>query len=206
MVLHSSRSGRATDQDGTPWTDDDELNVTVGHLTNPKSKASAHVVIGHDSVVELVDPDYEAWHAGHIDPALNFNKTWLGLELTQAKDGQPYTDFQYEESARLCREWSQKYGFRAFVWKPATVLVDVRDGGITGHEDTTQGDRQGNSDPGGSFLWVSRFEPLLVGVPAFNLTAERDALWQAAERFGKAGYHWHEVGIKAITAIGKGER
>ena len=39
----------------------------------------------------------------------------------------------------------------------------------------------------------------------FDLTAERDAIWATAARWERAGYPWHAAGLRAVTALGKGE-
>lgn len=65
------------------------IHYTAGHdslewLTNPKSKASAHFLIGRKGkITQLVDTDHVAWHAGKSEywGRKSVNKFSIGIEL-----------------------------------------------------------------------------------------------------------------------------
>ena len=63
------------------------LEGAVSWLTNPQSKASAHIVIGRDGkVAQLVPFDTIAWHAGlsQWEGRVDLNKYSIGIELDNA--------------------------------------------------------------------------------------------------------------------------
>jgi N-acetylmuramoyl-L-alanine amidase len=63
------------------------LDSSVTSLCDPKSKASAHVVVGRDGkVVQLVPFDTIAWHAGasSLGNRTGLNKFSVGIEIDNA--------------------------------------------------------------------------------------------------------------------------
>ncbi len=137
IVLHSTR-GSAPDLIR-------EFTATLRWFADPRSQASAHVVIAHDgTLAEVVDPDLVAWHAGWL------NAEWLGVELVQPRPGDPISDEQYRSLAWWCREMARRYGFGL----SRETLVE--------HKDTPQGRAAGKSDIGPPFS-VERLLELLWG-------------------------------------------
>ena len=62
---------------------------SINWLTNPASRASAHLVIGRDgSVVQLVEFNRKAWHAGYSrwEDKTRFNNLSIGIELDNYGD------------------------------------------------------------------------------------------------------------------------
>lgn len=73
---------------------------SVNTLCNPKTKASAHLVIGRDnSITQLVSFDTIAWHAGRSSykGRVGFNKYSIGIEIDNAgrleKSGDKYVSW-----------------------------------------------------------------------------------------------------------------
>ncbi len=107
---------------------------------------SSHLLIERDgAVVQFVDFDRRAWHAGAslFDGRDNCNDFSIGIEL-EGTDTQPYTDLQYEALAKVTAALQQAY--------PA--LTAER---ITGHSDIAPGRK---TDPGPAFDWP-RYRGLL---------------------------------------------
>ncbi len=73
---------------------------------NSAAQVSAHVVIGADGrLAEVVNHDQQAWH----DPSTN--ATHLGVELTQPRYGDPFSDGHINTLAWWLRQMSGRYGF-----------------------------------------------------------------------------------------------
>ncbi len=69
------------------YTAGSSANSAVKHLCDPRSKASAHLVVGRDgSVAQLVPFDTIAWHAGRstYGGRVGFNKYAIGIEIDNA--------------------------------------------------------------------------------------------------------------------------
>jgi hypothetical protein len=69
-------------------------------FSQPASKVSSHYVVGQDgTIVQCVDDQYTAWHAG-VSAFLgrsNVNGFSVGIEMCNVGDGvDPYTDAQYQ--------------------------------------------------------------------------------------------------------------
>ncbi len=127
-IIHSTRSGR--------FTREAEYQKTINYMLLPGT-VSSHRVIGMlpGQHAQVVPDDYEAWHAQED------NKHYLSIEFAQPNIGDAFTDWQYEEGAKVCALWAKKYGF-----KPERFYFQ-------GHEETAQGKRNGKSDPGPMFDW-----------------------------------------------------
>lgn len=100
---------------------------------------SAHLLIERTgAVVQFVDFDRRAWHAGAslFDGRDNCNDFSIGIEM-EGTDTQPYTDQQYTVLASVTAALQQAY--------PA--LTAER---ITGHSDIAPGRK---TDPGPAFDW-----------------------------------------------------
>jgi N-acetyl-anhydromuramoyl-L-alanine amidase len=111
----------------------------IAHL-----RVSAHFFVRRDGeVVQFVDPDKRAWHAGTScwrgrDRCNDFS---IGIEL-EGCDTLPFEAVQYERLAVLIRELGARY--------PITAVV--------GHSDIAPGRK---TDPGPCFEW-GRLRGLLV--------------------------------------------
>lgn len=134
---------------GGPWVDD----LFHGRL-DPEAhpyfreieglRVSSHYFIRRDGeVVEYVDPDKRAWHAGTScwNGRERCNDFSVGIELEGADDV-PFAEPQYEALAALTRELQRRYG-----------PLDV-----AGHSDIAPGRK---TDPGPWFDW-ERFRGLIL--------------------------------------------
>jgi len=86
---------------------------TVGLFLDPKTKVSAHFVVGKDGrVVQMVPVEKRAWHAGTsvFDGVNRVNDFSVGVEIVNLNDGKdPFTSAQYEAVAGLIRFIRSKY-------------------------------------------------------------------------------------------------
>ena len=99
-------------------------------------RVSAHYLIRRDgSLVEYVDPDKRAWHAGVSSwkGASHCNDFSIGVELEGADDV-PFTEHQYTTLATLTKKLVARYG-----------SLD-----LAGHSDIAPGRK---TDPGPWFDW-----------------------------------------------------
>ena len=98
VVIHSTRGNTSSHYE--------EYAATLAWFSNPASQVSAHRVIGYDGGGAIcVDDDLIAWHA------TDHNTRWLGVELTQPRITDPFSEAQYESLAALLKEWASAYGF-----------------------------------------------------------------------------------------------
>ena len=107
-------------------------------------RVSSHYLIRRDgTVVEYVDPDLRAWHAGASSwkGRERCNDYSIGVELEGADDV-PFAEPQYEALAALARDLQRRYG-----------PLDV-----AGHSDIAPGRK---TDPGPWFDW-ERFRALIL--------------------------------------------
>lgn len=157
VVVHATRGG------GRP---ENEFSSTIAWFSNPDAGVSAHLVVGYtpfDEVARCVHDDDVAWHARTA------NATHLGIEICQAKIGDPFTPFQYEAAAEAVRLWAAKYAF------PVRRVKTITQPGLVGHEDTEPGKQDGKTDPGPLFDW-DRFIKLAGGAPVPTTPTEVNAL------------------------------
>ena len=134
---------------------------TVRTLRDPAREASAHFVVSHDGeIVELVDPDEVAWHAGNRA----VNETSIGIE----HEGFSYvrgsiTEAELESSARLVAWLAGRYG----------IPIDRQH--IIGHDQVPDpyhpglfGGADHHTDPGPYWPWERYLElvRLYAGQPA----------------------------------------
>jgi len=151
------------------FTAGESAQASVDWLCNPKSKASAHLVIGRDgSITQLVPFDRIAWHAGKsaYQERVGFNKYAIGIEIDNAgrlrKSGSQYTAWfgkaypEEEVVEAVHRNESQtSYWHRytneqiAIVRDICSLLVDTYPiSSILGHEEIAPGRKV---DPGPAF-------------------------------------------------------
>lgn len=100
-------------------------------------KVSSHYLIRRDGeIVQFVDPDKRAWHAGASSwcGRERCNDFSIGIELEGADDV-PFSEHQYESLARLTRDLEGRYG-----------PLDK-----AGHSDIAPGRK---TDPGPWFDWA----------------------------------------------------
>jgi N-acetylmuramoyl-L-alanine amidase len=135
----------------------------------PRSRTSAHYVIGHDGrVFRLVSEDRTAWHAGVSSlpweaqkPGASVNARSIGIEVVNPGDGKvPFTEEQYRA---LC--WLVPDIVRRLDWGKVSVVEGVGPGskGLTvvdcggahsgvvlGHRHVAPGRK---TDPADNFDW-----------------------------------------------------
>jgi AmpD protein len=102
-------------------------------------KVSAHYFIDRRGrVVELVDPDQMAWHAGvsFFEGREGCNPFSIGIEL-EGGPTHPFTEGQYRSLKELCQLLMERY----------PLITPQR---IVGHSDIAPGRKE---DPGPLFAW-----------------------------------------------------
>ncbi len=152
------------------YTAGSSAEQSINWLTDPRSKASAHLVIGQDgSITQLVPFDTIAWHAG-TSSWLNLNglnNYSLGIELDNAgplnrsADGKwrswfggVYSDDQVIETNH--KHETEKKGWQLYTPQQLYVALDVAEllvrhyrlKDILGHDDIAPGRK---TDPGPAF-------------------------------------------------------
>jgi AmpD protein len=102
-------------------------------------KVSAHYFIDREGeVIEFVDPDLMAWHAGEsaFEGRQGCNSFSIGIELEGTPD-HPFTEEQYCALTELCLLLMKRY----------PLITPNR---IVGHSDIAPGRKE---DPGPLFAW-----------------------------------------------------
>ncbi len=126
---------------GGPWIHDLFMG-TLDPLVHPYFKeieglrVSAHFLVRRDgSLIQYVDPDKRAWHAGVSSwkGRSHCNDFSVGVEL-EGSDDVPYSEPQYETLVALTKSLFERYG-----------KLD-----IAGHSDIAPGRK---TDPGPWFEW-----------------------------------------------------
>lgn len=83
------------------------IEETAAIFLDPKSKVSAHYVVGKNGrVVQMVPIERRAWHAGisELEGAPHVNDYSVGIEMVNRNDGiDPYPDAQIEAVAGIIR-------------------------------------------------------------------------------------------------------
>ena len=123
----SSRGGRAVDTIILHATASDSLAGAVAWFLDPKSRVSAHYVIGKaGEVVKLVPLSETAWHAGRsLHPVGGglVNGRSVGIELVNRNDGKdPYPAAQLAAVRRLVAEIRSALSIR-YLYSHARVAV-----------------------------------------------------------------------------------
>jgi AmpD protein len=102
-------------------------------------RVSAHYFIDREgAVIEFVDPDLTAWHAGKstFEGRQGCNPFSIGIELEGTPD-HPFTEEQYRNLKELCLMLMERY----------PLITPER---IVGHSDIAPGRKE---DPGPLFAW-----------------------------------------------------
>lgn len=94
-------------------TESSSCEQDVAWLCNPKSQASAHVVVDRDGTVfDLVPCERRAWHAGEsaFMGRRDVNDFSIGVEFANRCDGkEPFTELQYQVGATLVAGYMRRY-------------------------------------------------------------------------------------------------
>jgi len=160
----SSRQKRKIDMIVIHYTGSLRINGTVSWFQNPKSKVSAHYIIGRDGrTIQTVKDEKKAWHAGvsYWENEFFMNANSIGIELvgTESSD---FTEYQYNSLFILCSYLIKKWNI------PLNRIV--------GHEDISGNkvkeiilknnlNYSGKTDPGSKFNWVKLISKLEEIVP-----------------------------------------
>ena len=92
--------------------EDDNLTPVINHLTNPKSQASAHVVIGYDGTRKiLARPEQVTFHAGASvwNNRDNVNDFMIGIEFQGNTDKKDLTNEQILSAVEYLEPIIRKY-------------------------------------------------------------------------------------------------
>jgi len=209
VVIHATRSGQVGQSISL------EASSTAIYMDNDsipeKARVSSHLVVGNAKVYRVVHDADTAWHAGVLNPYA------IGIEVAQAVPTAPYHPRQIEFTARATARYCAKYKI------PIRRVMDESEPGIIGHEDSRQGKGYGKSDPGPMWDWPA-FIALVqqytggAAVPtpptlkpptkpaAFDVEAERTALWAAKDRLAAGGWPRFAQAVEAAVTQSKGER
>lgn len=124
------------------YTGMDDDDAALSWLCNPQSSVSSHYFIHQDGrVLQLVDEDRRAWHAGVSSwkGITDINSASIGIEIANEGHDFSYPDFpskQIEAVAALCLDIIERHGI-----EPRNVLA---------HSDVAPLRKQ---DPGEKFPW-----------------------------------------------------
>lgn len=152
VVVHSTRGGASSSLL--------ELQATLNWFAKPDT-ASAHLVIAFDGTIyRCVDDDKQAWHARELNA-----HSW-GIELVQPFIENPFSPAQYASLNAALTHYHDNYGV------PLTVVKEPALTGVTGHEFTAPGHRDGKTDPGPEFDWSKIGAP--VEEPATSVELHTD--------------------------------
>ena len=152
IVIHSTRGKAATLEA--------EYEAAVNFMAGPNSNsnASAHYAVGPTRCCRMVHDKDRSWNARYL------NDRDLGIEIAQPTVDTPYTETEYQLTARIVAAWCVEY--------PQIVCKHVTsedDHGYIGHDETAQGKSEGKSDPGHMWDW-NHFD-VLVAAEYHRLTA-----------------------------------
>ncbi|GJM64878.1 N-acetylmuramoyl-L-alanine amidase [Persicobacter diffluens] len=161
------------------YTAGSSAESSINWLINPKAKASAHIVIGRDgSIVQLVDFNRKAWHAGksHWRGVNGLNSYSIGIELDnpgllqgssgnwKTAWGKPVSDnevLEQKSSFGKIKGWHTYTELQLEVAAEVSLAI-VRHYNIEeviGHDDISPGRK---NDPGAAFP-MSTFQNLAAG-------------------------------------------
>jgi N-acetylmuramoyl-L-alanine amidase len=149
----------------------------IARLTDPEAKVSAHYLVAEDGqVVQMVDEDDRAWHAGksYWRGITDVNSASVGIEIVNPGHEwgyRPFPDAQIEAVIQLSKTVIHRH--------------KITRGNVVGHSDVAPARK---NDPGELFPWERLAKVrLALPSPTKNLM---DPLWTEAgfllalERFG----------------------
>lgn len=123
-----------------------EATTIVNWFKNPRSKVSAHYIIGkRGELIQCVPDEKRAWHAGpsKLDNREKVNDFSIGIELVNAQTGtDPFTEEQYQTLALLTADLVLRHQI------PLTRVV--------GHRHVTNYPKL-KKDPADNFDWARYF-------------------------------------------------
>ncbi|MDO8673033.1 MAG: peptidoglycan recognition family protein [Dehalococcoidia bacterium] len=129
IIIHSTRGGAAIGV---------EAQATVNWFCNPRAEASTHLLITQKGqFVHFVADGDTAWGAGELNPHS------LQVELEQPDNAIPFSEIQIIRLVEAVQWWGSQHD----------IPLDGEH--VKGHDQTSQGIRQGKSDPGWMFDWPS---------------------------------------------------
>lgn len=134
---------------------DDSAEATARYCANTDRKVSWHSGVDWDSVIDLLPPDYTAFHCQ------GYNSESLGMEISKRTTDwsdapQWWVDRVLANAARKGAEWARTYGIP--VRRLTLAQVQAGAGGFVDHS-TLDPDRR--TDPGANFPWA-RFLDLVT--------------------------------------------
>jgi N-acetylmuramoyl-L-alanine amidase len=154
-----------------------DAESAIDRLTSPDARVSAHYVVKEDGeVLQLVDEEKRAWHAGksYWRGTTDVNSASIGIEIVNPGHEFGYRPFPDEQIASVI-----------------PLVADIKDrhgigrGNIVGHSDVAPGRKE---DPGELFPWAALAKRrLALPSPTRDLM---DPYWTdagfllALERFG----------------------
>jgi len=162
-------SGNSPDSIIIHYTAGSSAKSSIETLCNPKTKASAHLVVSRDgAVTQLVPFDTIAWHAGKsaYQGRIGFNKYSIGIEIDNAgrltKSGSGYTSwfgrkYDVEDVVEAVHRNEREVGFwhsysekqiAAVSLLCETLIGTYSINAILGHEEIAP---KRKSDPGPAF-------------------------------------------------------
>lgn len=179
VIIHATRSGVP----GNPT----EFEGTLNYFSTPGT-ASSHWVISRKGVAaRTVRDDHQAHHAQED------NDNAFGIELEQGVESDGFTQPQLAKLAEVCRGYVLDYGVL-----PAHVASSAW-AGFVGHQETTQGKRNGKSDPGALFPWGWFIDALQEGATA-DKQQRIDALAKATIQVNN-GWKLSDVGAPVAAIL-----
>ena len=130
-----------------------DADAALDRLTSPEAKVSAHYCVKEDGeVIQLVDEDKRAWHAGrsHWRGVTDVNSASIGIEIVNPGHEfgyRPFPEEQIDALIPLMQGIKERHG--------------VTRGNVVGHSDIAPARKQ---DPGELFPWA-RLAKLRLALP-----------------------------------------
>lgn len=124
------------------YTDTLDMEEALTYLMVPEKEASSHYVVDYDgSILQLVDEEKRAWHAGvsEWEGETDINSHSIGIEVVNPGHTyglKPFPDVQIDAVKALCKDIMARWNIQ-----PEYVL---------GHSDVAPGRKV---DPGPLFPW-----------------------------------------------------
>lgn len=144
VIIHATRSGVSMNPT--------EFDGTLNYMAMPGTTSSQWVISRTGLKARVVPDNLQAWHAQEDNV-----RTW-GIELEQGVENDGFTPEQLYALQDVCRGYVQDFHV------PAIHVGSSTEPGFVGHQETIQGRRNGKSDPGHLFPWLS-FIAALEGDP-----------------------------------------